>query len=92
MYGLSARIWCKISFLQHDVRGYLTRNWRENHLNYNGVKKWEYRDFLGNLRIFWELTWDFYKITVGNAGCGPEAAIFVASKMAATIEESNWKT
>jgi hypothetical protein len=31
------------------------------------VKKWEYRDFLGNLGIFWELTWDFYKITVGNA-------------------------
>jgi TPP-dependent 2-oxoacid decarboxylase len=50
-----------------NVRGYLTRNWRENHLNYNDVKKWEYRDFLGNLGIFWELTWDFYKITVGNA-------------------------
>jgi hypothetical protein len=28
--------------------------------------KWEYRDFLGNLGIFWELTWDFYKITVGH--------------------------
>ena len=24
------------------------------------------RDFLGNLGIFWELTWDFCKITVGN--------------------------
>ena len=23
--------------------------------------------FLGNLVIFWELTWDFYKITVGNS-------------------------
>ena len=26
--------------------------------------------FLGNLGIFWELTWDFYKITVGNTGYG----------------------
>ena len=24
-------------------------------------------EFLGNLGIFWELTWDFYKIIVGNA-------------------------
>ncbi len=24
--------------------------------------------FLGNLGIFWKLTWDFYKITVGNTG------------------------
>jgi hypothetical protein len=31
------------------------------------TKKWEYRDFLGNIGIFWELTWDFYKSTVGNA-------------------------
>jgi hypothetical protein len=46
-----------------------TRNWRENHLNYYDVKMWEYRDLLGNLGIFWELTWDFYKITVGNADC-----------------------
>jgi hypothetical protein len=30
---------------------------------------WEYRDLLGNLGIFWVLTWDFYKITVGNADC-----------------------
>jgi hypothetical protein len=28
--------------------------------------KWEYREFLGNLGIFWGLTWDFYKITVGH--------------------------
>ena len=47
-----------------------TRNWREDHLNYNDVKKWEYRDLLGNLGIFREFTWDFYKITVGNAALG----------------------
>ena len=33
----------------------------------NDVKNWEYREFLGNFGIFWELTWDFYKIIVGNA-------------------------
>jgi hypothetical protein len=33
----------------------------------NDEKKWEYREFLGNIGIFWEPTWDFYKITVGNA-------------------------
>jgi hypothetical protein len=31
--------------LQHDVRLYPTRNWRENHLNYNDVKS-------GNVGIF----------------------------------------
>jgi hypothetical protein len=53
-------------FTTDDAQGYLTQNWRENHLNYDDVK---YRDFFwGNLGIFWELTWDFYKITAGNVG------------------------
>jgi hypothetical protein len=32
-----------------------------------GAKTTGISGFLGNLGIFWELTWDFYKITVGNA-------------------------
>jgi hypothetical protein len=32
---IELHIWYQISFLQHDVRGYPTRNWRENHLKYN---------------------------------------------------------
>jgi hypothetical protein len=68
-------VWCKISVLQHDVRCYPTRNWREDHLNYNDVKKWEYRDLYRNLGIFWELTWDFYKIIVGNAALGSQTSL-----------------
>ena len=30
-------------------------------------QKWEPWEFLGNFGMFWELTWDFYKIQVGNA-------------------------
>ena len=45
--SIELHIWYQISFLQHDVRGYPARNWRENHLNYNVVKKWEYRDLGG---------------------------------------------
>ena len=33
-----------------------------------GTINWEYRDFLGNLGIVGELTWDLYKITVSNTG------------------------
>jgi hypothetical protein len=29
--AICLHIWCQISFLQHDVRRYPSRNWRENH-------------------------------------------------------------
>jgi hypothetical protein len=68
--GSSARIWTLLSCI-FDVRltydAILPEIGAKTTKKIYDVKKWEYRDFLGNLGIFWELTWDFYKITVGNA-------------------------
>lgn len=32
-----------------------------------GTMDWKYRDFLGNIGTFWELTRDFWEVTDGDA-------------------------